>query len=48
MIPFLSSLMTTSPAAHEVNSTTEFKNTVRVSQVDIPGEILNYLVEVAR
>jgi [lysine-biosynthesis-protein LysW]--L-2-aminoadipate ligase len=33
---------------HEVNSTTEFKNTVRVSQVDIPGEILNYLVEVAR
>ncbi len=33
---------------HEVNSTTEFKNTVRVGQVDVPGEILNFLEEEAR
>ena len=33
---------------HEVNSTTEFKNTVRVAQVDIPGEILDYVTEGAK
>lgn len=30
---------------HEVNSTTEFKNTVRVANIDIPGAIVDYLVE---
>ncbi len=30
---------------HEVNSTTEFKNTVRVAQVDVPGEIMDYVRE---
>lgn len=33
---------------HEVNSTTEFKNTVRVAKADIPGEIVDYLLEVSR
>ncbi len=33
---------------HEVNSTTEFKNTVRVAQVDVPGEIMDYVREVLR
>lgn len=33
---------------HEVNSTTEFKTIARVTQIDIPGEILDYLVEVGR
>ncbi len=33
---------------HEVNSTTEFKNTVRVGGVDVPGEILQFLSEEAR
>lgn len=33
---------------HEVNSTTEFKNTVRVANADVPGEIIDYLLEVAR
>ncbi len=30
---------------HEVNHTTEFKNTVRVTQIDIPRLILNYAAE---
>lgn len=33
---------------HEVNSTTEFKNTVRIGGVDVPGEIVNFLEEEAR
>lgn len=33
---------------HEVNSTTEFKNTVRVTEVDIPGEIMDFLAEESR
>lgn len=33
---------------HEVNSTTEFKNTVRVTGADIPGEILEYAREATR
>ena len=33
---------------HEVNSTTEFKNTVRATNADIPGEIVDYLLEVSR
>lgn len=33
---------------HEVNSTTEFKNTVRVTGADIPGEIIEYLMEVSK
>lgn len=33
---------------HEVNSTTEFKNTVRVTNADVPGEIVEYMREVAR
>jgi [lysine-biosynthesis-protein LysW]--L-2-aminoadipate ligase len=31
---------------HEVNNTTEFKNTVRVTGVDIPGLILDYMVNI--
>ncbi|HEX5921814.1 MAG TPA: lysine biosynthesis protein LysX [Nitrososphaeraceae archaeon] len=30
---------------HEVNNTTEFKNTVRVTEVDIPSLILDYLIK---
>ena len=30
---------------HEVNHTTEFKNTVRVTKVDIPTLLLNYAIE---
>ena len=33
---------------HEVNSTTEFKNTVRIAKVDVPGAILDFLVEETR
>lgn len=33
---------------HEVNGTTEFKNTVRVAGVDVPGEIIEYVKGVAR
>jgi [lysine-biosynthesis-protein LysW]--L-2-aminoadipate ligase len=33
---------------HEVNHTTEFKNTVRVTKVDIPGMILDYASARAR
>ena len=32
---------------HEVNSTTEFKNTVKVANVDVPGAIVDYLEEAA-
>ena len=31
---------------HEVNNTTEFKNTVRVTGVDIPGLIVNYMTNI--
>jgi [lysine-biosynthesis-protein LysW]--L-2-aminoadipate ligase len=31
---------------HEVNNTTEFKNTVRVTGVDIPDLILDYMVNI--
>ena len=30
---------------HEVNNTTEFKNTVRVCEVDIPSLMLDYAIE---
>lgn len=33
---------------HEVNSTTEFKNTVKIANVDVPGEIVDFLIEEAR
>ena len=33
---------------HEVNNTTEYKNTVRVCDVDIPSLILEYAVKLAR
>ena len=33
---------------HEVNHTTEFKNTVRVTQIDIPLLLLNYAAEQAK
>lgn len=33
---------------HEVNNTTEFKNTVRVTGVDIPSAMISYAVEEAR
>jgi [lysine-biosynthesis-protein LysW]--L-2-aminoadipate ligase len=28
---------------HEVNNTTEFKNTVKVTGVDVPGLMIDYL-----
>ena len=30
---------------HEVNNTTEFKNTVKVTEVDIPGQIIDFVHE---
>jgi [lysine-biosynthesis-protein LysW]---L-2-aminoadipate ligase len=33
---------------HEVNNTTEFKNTVRVTGVDIPGLIVDYMVNIQK
>ena len=30
---------------HEVNNTTEFKNTVRVMGIDIPGLMIDYALE---
>lgn len=33
---------------HEVNNTTEFKNTVRVTGVDIPSLIINYMMNINR
>ena len=30
---------------HEVNNTTEFKNTVRVTGIDIPGLMIDYALE---
>ncbi len=33
---------------HEINNTTEFKNTVEVTGVDIPSLLIEYLVDIAR
>ncbi|MDF0682559.1 MAG: RimK family alpha-L-glutamate ligase, partial [Candidatus Nitrosocosmicus sp.] len=33
---------------HEVNNTTEFKNTVRVTGVDIPGLIVDYMTNILK
>jgi [lysine-biosynthesis-protein LysW]---L-2-aminoadipate ligase len=33
---------------HEVNNTTEFKNTVRVTGVDIPSLIVNHMVNILK
>ena len=33
---------------HEVNSTTEFKNTVPATGVDIPGLMVDYLVSLEK
>ena len=33
---------------HEVNNTTEFKNVMAQSGVDIPGMIVDYLIETAK
>jgi [lysine-biosynthesis-protein LysW]---L-2-aminoadipate ligase len=33
---------------HEVNNTTEFKNTVPVTGVDIPGMVIDYLISVQK
>ena len=33
---------------HEVNNTVEFRGAASVSKVDIPGEIINYGIKVAR
>jgi [lysine-biosynthesis-protein LysW]---L-2-aminoadipate ligase len=30
---------------HEVNNTTEFKNTVRVTEIDIPSLIIDHMVK---
>ena len=33
---------------HEVNNTTEFKNTVRVTGVDIPSLIVDYMINISK
>ena len=33
---------------HEVNNTTEFKNTVRVTGIDIPSLIIDYMVNIIK
>ena len=33
---------------HEINNTTEFKNTVRVCDVDIPTQIIQYVLDITR
>ena len=33
---------------HEVNNTTEFKNVMAQSKVDVPGMIVDYLIELSR
>ncbi len=33
---------------HEVNSTSEFKTIASTTQIDIPGDILDYLLEVSK
>jgi len=33
---------------HEVNNTTEFKNTVPATGVDIPGMVIDYLISVQK
>ena len=33
---------------HEVNNTTEFKNVMAQSKVDIPGIVMDYLLELSR
>ena len=33
---------------HEVNNTTEFKNTVPAAGVDIPGIVVDYLVSIQK
>jgi len=33
---------------HEVNSTTEFRNSVPATGVDIPGAIVDHLVELSK
>lgn len=38
----------TGMVVHEVNHTTEFKNTVKATGVDIPGKILDYTIQRAR
>jgi [lysine-biosynthesis-protein LysW]--L-2-aminoadipate ligase len=32
---------------HEVNNTTEFKNTVRVTGIDVPGLMIDYALELS-
>ena len=33
---------------HEVNNTTEFKNTVRVTGIDVPGLIIDYISSIEK
>ena len=33
---------------HEVNNTTEFKNTVPATGIDIPGMIVDYLISIQK
>jgi [lysine-biosynthesis-protein LysW]--L-2-aminoadipate ligase len=33
---------------HEVNNATEFKNTVPATGVDIPGMVIDYLIDVQK
>jgi [lysine-biosynthesis-protein LysW]---L-2-aminoadipate ligase len=33
---------------HEVNNTTEFKNTVKVTGVDVPGLMIDYLCKLGK
>ena len=32
---------------HEVNNTTEFKNTVRVTGIDVPGLMIDYALQLS-
>jgi [lysine-biosynthesis-protein LysW]--L-2-aminoadipate ligase len=33
---------------HEINNTTEFNSTAKVTGVDIPAMLIDYLIDVAR
>lgn len=33
---------------HEINNTTEFKNTVKVTEIDLPGKILDHIININR
>ena len=45
---YMNLIMTDAEELHEVNNTTEYKNTVRVCGVDIPSLMLDYAMKVER